>query len=265
MRGRVLNNYRARKEDSIMAEEMSLAVFDPIKATLAEMEKKNEQLAFDYNTDDGVAAVRSWVARLRGYKGDIARAHQATKADALAFGRKVDAIKNELTTGVQKIINERMKPLDEIEAAKRAEAEAKIEAERVVAEKAETERLEDLRKREEEVARKENEQLAAEEAANAEQREAERMQRERHIAEEACKAAEDKAERERLAAIAAAEAEQDRLARIERKRIANTKHRNEVETAVFSVLVRMVTLSSQADTIIEAIKNGNIPHVTINY
>lgn len=250
-----------------MTEEMSLAVFDPIKATLAEMEKKNEQLAFDYNTDDGIAAVRSWVARLRGYKGDIARAHQATKADALAFGRKVDLIKNELTAGVQKIINERMKPLDEIEAAKRAEAETKIETERVEAERVEAKRLADLKKREDEVARKETEQKAAEDAANAEQREAERIERETRIAEVARKEAEEKAERERLAAIAEGEAEKDRLAEIEAKRVADTKHRRQIESEINDRVCDIICSDkyNSIRNITNAIIGGTIPHVTINY
>ncbi len=265
-----------------MAEEMSLAVFDPIKSQLAELTEKDANLVFDHTTPAGEKELRSYVARLRGYKGDIKRAHETGKRGALDFGRKVDAIKNELTTGVQKIIDVRMKPLDEIEAAKRAEAEAQIEAERVEAERAETERLADLKRREAEVARREAEQKAAEDAANAEQREADRIVREKRIAESAAqtareeaeekaKAATEKAERERVAAVAAAHAEQHRLDDIERNRVADEDHRKEVEEAAKNaiwIVLEEYTGSSNleiCETLLIEIQNGRIPHVTINY
>lgn len=252
-----------------MTEEMSLAVFDPIKSQLAELTEKDANLVFDHTTPGGEKELRSYVARLRGYKGDIRRAHETGKRGALEFGRKVDAIKNELTAGVQKIIDVRMKPLDEIEAAKRAEAEAKIEAERLEAERVEAERLEELRKREEVVARKEAEHKAAEDAANAEQREAERIEREKRIAEEAAdkarEEAEEKAERERFSAIAAADAETDRLADLERKRVADKQHREAVETEVHNAIHEVSDDYDIATLIVEAIKSGQVPHVRIDY
>ncbi len=259
-------------------ETMDLAVFAPIKSTLAELEKKDKSLVFDHTTTDGERELRSWVKRLRGYKGDVARTHKDVKANALAFGRQVDAIKNELTAGADKIITERMKPLDEIEAKKRAEAEAIIEAEWIAKEKAEDERLADLERREAEANRKE-----------AEFKEKERIAREKQIADEAAenarRFAEEKAEREKQEAVEAeqekarklevervaneneARAKANRLAKIEADRISNKNHRRQVEQGIIDAIVIMLGSVSDADaqSIVDAIVQGEIPNVTINY
>jgi len=278
-----------------MTEEMSLAVFDPIRANLAELEKKDSSLVFDHTTPEGEKDLRSWVKRLRGLKGDIARAHKDVKAEALAFGRKVDAVKNELTAGTDKIITERMKPLDEIEAKKRAEAEAIVEAERVAAEKAEQERLADLERREAEAskreaeikekeriakeqqiaadaaekARKEAERIASNRAKVAEQEKAEAIARAEREKQEAIEAEKEKirqAERERIAKEEAEQAEQKRLADIEAKRVANKKHREAVEGEIIKALFPFIgTNSVLGSNIVSAIKTGEIPNVTINY
>ena len=181
---------------------MSLTVFDPIKATLAELQKKDFSLVFDHTTPEGEKDLRSWVKRIRGFKGDVARAHKDTKAEALAFGRQVDTLKNELTAGADKLITERMKPLDEIEAKKRAEAEAIIEAERVAKEKKEAEELAELNRREAEVAKKE-----------VEIREKERIEREKNISAEAAEKAKEEAER--IASNRAKVAEQEKAEAVE--------------------------------------------------
>jgi len=266
-----------------MTEEMSLTVFDPIRATLADLVKKNETLVFDHTTPAGETELRSWVKWLRGYKGDVARAHKDTKANALAFGRKVDAIKNELTAAADIIITERMKPLDEIEAKKRAEAEAIIEAERVAKEKAEVERLADLEKREAEATRKE-----------AEIQKKEQAEREKQIAAEAVKDALKKAEADKQEAIKKAErekaeavkaekekarqAELDRIAveNIEKavkekqiaeeaKKAADKTHRSNVDAKI-EMALRVITGDNEvASEITMALVNGKIPNITIDY
>lgn len=261
-------------------ETMSLTVFDPITATGADLLKKDAAQEFDHTTPEGEKALRSWVHRLRGYKGDIEKCRKAAKASAIEFGRKVDDIARELTIMPVRLITARMKPLDEIEAKKRAEAEAKIEAERLEAERIEAERLADLKRREDEVARKEVEQKAAEEAANAEQREAERMQRERRIAESAAQTAreetEEKArveretERERIRKDAeAAQAEKNKLDEIERKRVMDKAHRAQIEREALAVIGRIVGVNSDPVEIsirlLAAIIDGDIPNITINY
>ena len=118
-------------------ESMTLTVFDPLAAMVAEIVKKDDAQNFDHTTEEGEIALRSWVHKIRGGKGDIEKTRKIVKADALTFGRKVDAYAKELTAPLDKIIAKDMKPLNEIEAKKRADAEAMVEAEREAAEKAE--------------------------------------------------------------------------------------------------------------------------------
>ena len=277
-----------------MTENMSLTVFDPIRATLAELEKKDKSLVFDHTTSEGEKDLRSYVKRLRGYKGDVARAHKDTKAEALNFGRKVDAIKNELTTGVDKLITERMKPLDEIEAQKRAEAEAIVEAEQLAKEKAEDERLADLERREAETARKEAEiqekeqaehekQIAAEAAENA-AKEAERIAENRaKIAEQEKAQAIEKAEQEKAEAVEAEkekarQVERERIAKekeevaaiareaeAEKKRVENTKHRDKIKEIACKAFDSAFGPDFNSVDVVTVISEGHIPNVTINY
>ncbi len=281
-------------------QKMSLVVFDPIRATLVELEKKDKSLVFDYTTASGEKELRSWVHRLRGYKTEVTKVHKDTKADALAFGRKVDAVKNELIDGVEKLIAERMKPLDEIEAKKRAAAEAIIEAKRLEDERIEQERLDAIAKQEAEIAEKqaaikaeenrltrERENLEAEKRAevDAKNREIEARKEAEAKAEREKQEALDKAEREKAEAIEAEkekarQAEGDRLSReavekdqqrkladTEAKRVADKEHRKEVEQGVVDAIVIAVMLSSDsiAQEIVDAIVNGEIPNLTINY
>jgi len=277
-----------------MTEEMSLVVFDPIKATLVELQKKDESLVFDHTNPAGEKELRSWVRRLRGYKSDVVKAHKETKAEALAFGRKVDAVKNELTDGVQTLITERMKPLDEIEAKKRADAEAIVEAERVAKEKADSDRLADLEKREAEAAKKEAEikakeqeqrekEIAAEAAENAklvaeakakqavadaEQEKQEAIDKAEFEKQEAIEAEKEKArkaEADRQAEIEADKVETARLAQIEANRVANGMHRKKIEKKVQSIFLEYGVSIATATRMTADISRGIYPTLTINY
>jgi hypothetical protein len=257
-------------------ESMNLTIFDPIRATLAKLEKKNKALVFDHTTPEGEKDLRSWVKRIREFKGNVARAHKETKAEALAFGRKVDAIKNELTAGADRLIKERMKPLDEIEANKRAEAEAIVKAEEEARLAKEAEEKAELERREAEVAKKEaeirekeraeREKRIAEEAAENARKEAEaKAEREKQEAIEAEKEKARQAEAERLAKVEAEKAEKARLAEEERKRIENEEHRSEIEHHVLACLCDIIDEPNLCDVVFDAIKTGKIDHVTINY
>ena len=232
-----------------MTEQMSLEVFNPLKAAITELQQKDESQEFDHTTEPGEKALRSWVHRVRGIKGDIEKVRKATKADALAFGRKVDEMARELTAVPEKIIAERMKPLDEIEAKKRAEAEAVVEAERLAEEKAEQERVADLERREaladkKEAEFKEKERVAREKqfaaaAAEKERKEAERVAaNQAKVVEQEKAQAIEKAEREKGEAIEA-EKEKARKAEAaaasERQRIADEasqKAENELQAKI---------------------------------
>ena len=241
--------------------------FDEVKAELAEYGERNATMVFDYADPEGEKEARGYVFQLRKLKGRIAAKHKEVKADALAYGRKVDAIKNTLTTAVEKMIDVHTTPLKEIEDARQAEIDAKVKAVKLEEERIENERLETLRKREEEINRKEAEIKAKEEAiAQAEyekKMKIEQVKREKRIAEEARKdaiiqaeyekqRAIDKAEREkneaveaekekaskieveRLADEDAKRAKANRLAKIEADRISDEKHRDKIESKVCS-------------------------------
>ena len=289
-----------------MAENMSLVVFDPIRATVADTIKKDSCQEFDHTTEEGEKALRSWVYCVRQNRSDLEKVRVIAKADALAYGKNVDALAKELKTPYDKIISDRMKPLDEIEAKKRADVEAIIEARRVAEEKAEADRLAELKRREDEVAKKEaelqekerieREKKIAIDSAETARKDAEvKAMREKQEALEAVETAKVKAEQDKKDAIAKAEAdkqaaveaekekarkvEADRLAdeseikakarviaKVEAERVADVKHRQDVEALVYDRISDIVGDDTETTKrIVEAIINGEIEHVTINY
>ncbi len=275
-----------------------LAVFDPIDKTLAEYEAENKSLTFEYETPEGNKSARSHVYKLRLVKGKIVAAHKQVKAEALAYGRKCDAKKNECLSFLEKLIAVHNEPLLLIEKEK-----ADTEAERLrkikeAEEKAERERTEELERREAEVRARE-EKVAAEEAAKraaeeAAKAEAERLAWEKQVAEAAkaqaeadAKIALEAAEAKRLIDVAAAkakaeqdtrdkeyaelrrleeeEAEKERLAEIERKRQANKKHQQEVHAGIRQRLFEIGLEKKQVEAVLDALIAGTIPHVKIEY
>jgi hypothetical protein len=149
------------------------------------------------------------------------------------------------------------------EAARR-EAEQKAQVEREAAERREAE----LKAKAEQA---ERDRIAAQERAEREAKEA--QERTAKLAQEA----REQAEREKQAAIAeeqqkakAAEdarlAEEKRVADEAAKRAANDTHRKAVGTAVVNALIANAGLSREAAiATLVALKDGLIPHTTINY
>ncbi len=269
-----------------MPEEMSLAVFDPFKALAVKVQEEDAALQIDHTTIEGEKELRSWVRTVRGYRAGLEKIRVRAKAEALEYGRTVDGLAKELKFPFDTIITERMKPLDEIEDAKRKAAEAVVEGERVAKEKAEADRLADLERRENEAAAKEAELKAQQDAIDAKQREAEQAEREKRIAESAAQSAreeaEEKAQQEaqrikdeaaKIAADLVAEearikaevlAKQEREAKIEAKRVAGTAHRGKIHRVIEEFL-RDYVLDAEASIITKELIDGNIPNVTINY
>ena len=160
-----------------------IIVFDEVAKTIAEWKVENEKLVFEYDTPKGEKAARSHIHLLRKVKVKVGEIHRDAKAEALAFGRKLDAKKNEYNGQVDEMIKVHKDPLDAIEAEKervKAVARAKDAAE-------ERQRLADIEARE--VAIK-----IAEEKLAKEKAEAERVERERQIAADAAENARQKAE-----------------------------------------------------------------------
>lgn len=236
----------------------NLAVFDEAKALMKNMDAINATLVFAYEDKQGERDARSHIAKLRKIKTSIAAAHKLGKAEALTLGRVMDGMKNELTEQVDRWIKVHKDPLDAIAAEK----QALIDAEEAKAAAEEEKRLADIEARE--AALKEAEDKLAREKAEVEQKE-----REKQIAAEAAETAKVQAEAKakaeadakELAVKNAKEAEEAK----EQKRVANKKHRKEVEDEIHYSLTEHGLDEDEANGILEALKNNSIKHVSINY
>ena len=250
-------------------EQTELAVFSPIEATLAEVKAENASLVFAYEDEQGAKDAKSHIMKLRKVKTKIADVHKEAKAEALAFGRRLDAKKNELTGEVDEMIAVHKDPLDAIEAEKTAIALAKaqaIEAERAAAE---AKKQAELDAREAEIRAKEQEIWEAEDKLRKDQEELMRKEREKKIAEEAGERAKVFAEMQAKAKADAKElierVRKDKEEAKEQKRIANVKHRQEVEDEILKVLSADLLDHPMAFKVLSLLKENKIPNVTINY
>jgi hypothetical protein len=273
--------------DEIVEPKSELVVFDKVAAIIADYKVKNEELAFDYESKEGIKQVKGHIAKLRKVKTKVGEIHKEAKAEALAFGRRLDAKKNEYNGEVDKMIAFHQKPLEAIEAketkealarqqeyadteAKRiAEIEARERAiilaeEKIAREKAEAEekvRRENeaeadriIFEQQEKIAKIEEENRSAKEAAERLEIQAE----EKAKAEGMIAEAKELAEEERLADIAAEKA-------IEASRINDEKYRKSIEDDIYTALLHFVDVGPCASAIVAHMKAGEIPHVTINY
>ncbi|KKN51495.1 hypothetical protein LCGC14_0621870, partial [marine sediment metagenome] len=105
-----------------------LAVFDEVAAIIAKYKAENEKLDFDYASKEGAKQAKSHILALRKVKTKVSEIHKEAKAEALAFGRKLDAKKNEYNGEVDKMIKFTKDPLDVIEAEVVAKSMAVLRA-----------------------------------------------------------------------------------------------------------------------------------------
>lgn len=98
----------------------NITVYDELNAQLDEFAKLNKELTFDYADPQGNIDARSHVHKLRRTKGVIEKTRKATKEDALAFGREVDAQANKLKQRVDDMIEVHDAPLREIKEREEA-------------------------------------------------------------------------------------------------------------------------------------------------
>lgn len=101
-------------------ETLDLAPYSEVKAAIAKMKSESAGLTFDYETPKGNKLARSHVASLRTVKGDIERKRKELKADALEYGRKVDAVAKELSGEIEAMIEVHQGPLNLIESREEA-------------------------------------------------------------------------------------------------------------------------------------------------
>ena len=262
----------------------SIVVFDEVAATIAEYKVENEKLVFDYASKEGAKQAKSHIAKLRKVKTKVSEIHKEAKAEALAFGRGLDAKKNEYNGEVDKMVTFHKEPLDVIEAEVVAKSMAVLREK----EEAEAKRVADMEAREraiilaeEKIAREkdEAEEKVRREAAEVAERVIKEQQEQIAKIGEEKRIAEEITERVRMEAAlkakAEAEAEEERLADIaaekamEVNRTANKEHRKKIEDEIRSALIEDCLVQEDAeyvaDIIIVALKENRIPHISINY
>ena len=263
-----------------------LQVFDPVAAQIAEMKEKNASLVFDYEDKEGNKNARSHIAVLRRLKKPITETHRLAKAEAKKFCDALDDKKRELIGVVEEMIQVHHEPIWEIE-----QREAAIEAERLL----ELQQANDAEEAARQAEIEARELAAAEKEAEltAKQAELERKEREARLVAEAeerarAKAKQDliDAENRRIADIqrekdkAAAEAAEREKELAEEKRIqeieaarkrkaeaerqANVKHRLAVHTDIYNY-IKGITDDPTAVIVFTALKDGQVPHVRIEY
>jgi len=95
--------------------ESAIVAYKPFYAELAEAEKTNSQLAFDYESKIGNKEARSWVYKLRQTKGALEKARKSEKAEFLRLGRAVDAEAQQIESRIEAMIAVHQVKIDEIE------------------------------------------------------------------------------------------------------------------------------------------------------
>ena len=258
----------------------AIVVFDEVAATIAEYKVENDKLVFDYADKEGAKQAKSHISKLRKVKGKIGEVHKEAKAEALAFGRRLDAKKNEYNSEVDKMIKVHKEPLDVIEAEVVAKSMAVLRAK----EEADAMRVAEIEAREraiilaeEKIAREKDEakEKIRQEAIEAGAQIIKEQQEQIAKAEEEKRIAEETTERVRMEAAlkakAEVEAEEEKLAdiaaekAIEVSRTANKNHRKKIEDEIYLALAELPFDKEDADRFFEALKENEIPHISINY
>lgn len=113
---------------AVLKKNDEIAVYNEFRAQLAELEKHNKSMVFDYEDPKGNKEARSHVYKLRQTKAAVEKARKAEKQDALDYGRRVDSEAREIADELQSMIDVHEAPLKEIEQREKDRI-AKLEAE----------------------------------------------------------------------------------------------------------------------------------------
>lgn len=92
-----------------------ISAYQPFYAELAELEKSNAALVFNYETPKGNKEARSYVHKLRQTKGALEKARTGAKAEYLRLGRAVDAEAKTINERIEAMIQVHQLKLDDIE------------------------------------------------------------------------------------------------------------------------------------------------------
>jgi len=223
-----------------------VVIYSVTEAHIGEL--RDKYAALDATTATGYEEVRQAIALVRTTRVAIEKRRVELKADALEYGRKVDAVAKTLTAliaSVEDPLVEKKKCIDDekarIKAVEDAAKIAKVEAEIAANRAAEDARLKAIRDAEEARLAEERAALAAERAALAEDR---RIESERAAAARQVEDARVLAQRERDQAERDVETVRLRVERevIERERAAVTAQRiaDEKAEAVRQAAIRAI-------------------------
>ncbi len=101
-----------------------LIAFTEFEQQLNALEAESRAIVPDLTTKKGIEAERSHIYKWRQSKSAVTKIHKEAKAEALEYGRKVDAVKNKLLERIDAVITERESPLREIEDREAARVDA---------------------------------------------------------------------------------------------------------------------------------------------
>lgn len=97
------------------SQKTAVVACEPFYAQLAELEKDNSALAFNYESKQGNKEARSHVNKLRLTSGALERTRVAEKAESLRIGRAIDSEAKEIKVRIEAMIDVHQVKLDEIE------------------------------------------------------------------------------------------------------------------------------------------------------
>lgn len=97
------------------APKSAVAEYQPFYAQLAQLEKDNSALAFDYESKKGNKEARSHVNTLRLTKGALERTRKSAKEESLRIGRSIDSEAKNIEARIEAMIVVHQSKLDEIE------------------------------------------------------------------------------------------------------------------------------------------------------
>lgn len=97
------------------APKSAVAKYQHFYAQLAQLEKDNAALVFDYESKKGNKEARSHVNTLRLTKGALERTRKEAKEESLRIGRAIDAEAKEINARIEAMIVVHQTKLDEIE------------------------------------------------------------------------------------------------------------------------------------------------------
>jgi len=118
-----MNDSTITQSDEDVKTPIKISAYEKLRTIVTNIVTDNAEKAFVYADPKGNKLARSHVFNLRTIKADIGRARVAAKADALEYGRQVDAVAKDLTKLIDDAIEVHQVPLDEIDAKEKSRKE----------------------------------------------------------------------------------------------------------------------------------------------